>query len=245
MESNFFYAQGLTVAIHLIITFLNGMMVKHLNVRVNYTRKINHFFLFFLPIFINSMLPFTQSTMSTLIGMGLMIAILGIYTEPIRSRVRWIGISFLSFDRPEDRPYTMLWLMTQVIAGSIVIIPLFIYFNSINMIPLIYIPILINGIGDGLAEPVGIRFGKHHYETRALFTSKRYVRTVEGSACVFITSIVTMVLFKDYFSGTQFMAALIIIPIIMTLVEALSPHTWDTPFLYGASGLSIFGIFMI
>ncbi|MBU1172262.1 MAG: hypothetical protein KKD44_22115 [Proteobacteria bacterium] len=245
MEMNVFLAQGATIAIHLIISFINGLMVKHFHVRVNYTRKINHFFLFFLPIFINSWLPYTHTMVSTFIGMGIMIGILGIYIEPIRHRFTWIGIAFLSFDRPEDRPYTLLWLTTQVIAGSIVIIPLYTYFYSIGMMQLIYIPILINGIGDGLAEPVGIRFGKHYYKTRALFTKRRYVRTIEGSACVFITSIVSVVLFKELFSDLQFMAALFIIPVTMTIVEAISPHTWDTPFLYGASGLSIYGIFMI
>jgi phytol kinase len=245
MEANFFLAQGIMVSVHLLISFINGMLVKHRGVRVNYTRKINHFFLFFLPIFINSIVSYNHTLMFTVIGMGVMIATLGIYSEPIRSRVRWIKIAFMSFDRPEDRPYTLLWLTTQVIAGTIVIIPLYIYFSSINMLQLIYIPILINGIGDGLAEPVGIRFGKHYYTTRALFTAKRYVRTLEGSACVFITSVVTMVLFREFFSDTQFLAALVIVPVLMTLFEAMAPHTWDTPFLYGASGLSIYGIFLI
>jgi len=106
----------------------------------------------------------------------------------------------------------------------------------------VFIPILINGIGDGLAEPVGIRFGRHAYQTRALFTKKRYTRTLEGSACVFVTSIIAVLLYNPLLSPSQFIAALLIIPILMTLAEAFSPHSWDSPFLFLVGGLSLAGI---
>ena len=50
-------------------------------------------------------------------------------------------------------------------------------------------------IGDGFAEPVGIRFGKRRYKTFALFTRKRYFRTVEGSLAVFIATFFVVVVF--------------------------------------------------
>jgi dolichol kinase len=105
---------------------------------------------------------------------------------------------------------------------------------------LIFIPILINGIGDGLAEPVGIRFGRLKYKTYALFSKRKYVRTIEGSACVFITSIIVIFLFKSYFSPAEFICALIVIPIAMTLAEAFAPHTWDTPFLFFVGYMSLY-----
>jgi len=96
---------------------------------------------------------------------------------------------------------------------------------------LVLIPILINVIGDGLAEPVGVRFGTHEYKTKALFTNKEYVRTLEGSACVLITGFIVVAMYFDYFTPIQFVLAMLIVPIVMTLTEAYSPHTWDTPFL--------------
>ena len=90
---------------------------------------------------------------------------------------------------------------------------------------------MINVIGDGLAEPIGVRFGTHKYKTRALFTNKEFVRTLEGSACVLITGFIVIVMHIEYFSTIQFILAMLFIPIIMTLTEAYSPHTWDTPFL--------------
>ena len=90
---------------------------------------------------------------------------------------------------------------------------------------------MINVIGDGLAEPVGVRFGKNEYQTKALFTNKTYLRTLEGSACVLITGFVVIAMHYEYFTSLQFILAMLFVPIIMTLTEAYSPHTWDTPFL--------------
>ena len=36
---------------------------------------------------------------------------------------------------------------------------------------------------------------------------------------------------SDYFTTTQYALAMLSVPVIMTLTEAYSPHTWDTPFL--------------
>ncbi|MBC8174032.1 MAG: hypothetical protein H8E82_00030, partial [Candidatus Marinimicrobia bacterium] len=98
-------------------------------------------------------------------------------------------------------------------------------------------------IGDGLAEPIGIRFGKHKYQTFALFTKRKYVRTLEGSACVFITSLIVIILFGSSLSTIQFIVALIAFPIVMTLAEAKAPHSWDNPFLFSIGGVLLYLIF--
>ena len=139
---------------------------------------------------------------------------------------------FLSFDRPEDRPNTLLWLSTQITFGYLILIPNIIFFISIGYGDLILIPILVNGIGDGLAEPVGVRFGRLKYKTYALFSKIKYERTVEGSACVFFTSLIVIIFFHSSFTFAEFFSALIIFPFVMTLAEAFAPHTWDTPFLF-------------
>ena len=72
---------------------------------------------------------------------------------------------FLSFDRPEDRPNTLLWLSTQITVGYLILIPAIFFFISIGYSDLIMVPILVNGIGDGLAEPVGVKFGRLKYKT--------------------------------------------------------------------------------
>jgi len=223
-----------------VISYGTGSLVFYKNVKVNYTRKLNHFALFFIPMYLDTIFPYRESIKLVVIGCLLSVFSLIIYIYPVRSRLHFINRMFLSFDRPEDRPYTLKWLSTQIAAGYLIIIPMIIFFYKAGYRDLIFIPILINGIGDGLAEPVGIRFGRLKYKTYALFSKRKYVRTIEGSSCVFITSIICILLFESSFNHSEFIYALIVIPVIMTLAEAFSPHTWDTPFLFFTGYVSLF-----
>jgi phytol kinase len=221
VETNILISEVIRVVINFIVAFIGGLLVRHKRIKTNYTRKINHFTLFFLPVFISNWFPYEESVMTTVLGLAVSIAFLTMYIKPFRDRVGIIQIAFLSFDRPEDRPHTLLWLSTQFAASFFVLIPVMIYLDSVGKISLLLIPILVNGIGDGLAEPVGVRFGMHTYKTYALFSKKKYVRSIEGSACVFVTGIFTVRALYSSFSPNQFIAALIVIPIIMTMAEAM------------------------
>ena len=214
------------------IQYVSGSLVYYKGIKVNYTRKINHFSLFFVPMFLDKFIPVKPSLELLIIGSILAVTGLIIYIKPVRSKSNFIQRMFLSFDRPEDRPNTLLWLSTQTAFGYLVIIPFLILFYTSGYEYLIIIPILVNGIGDGFAEPVGVRFGKHKYQTYALFSKVKYERTLEGSACVFITSIIVILFFQSGFTFSEFIYVIIIFPIIMTLSEAFAPHTWDTPFLF-------------
>ncbi len=210
-----------------------GVLARYFNVKVNYTRKINHFAIFFLPVFIDQQFnaeTFTDFIYLAISAMITTASLLAFY-EPIRKAIPPFQLMFEGFDRPEDRPHTLTWLWSQFAAGFAVMLPMIWLCGQFGLESLVLIPILINVIGDGLAEPVGVRFGTHKYKTRALFTNKEFVRTLEGSACVLITGFIVILMHIEYFSTIQFILAMLLIPIIMTLTEAYSPHTWDTPFL--------------
>ncbi len=241
MNSSIWLNKAVILSMLYFINYCTGYLVINRDVKVNYTRKINHFSLFFLPVFIERFLSFEHTPVNYLIGCIIGVASLLVYLHPVRSRVPTVNQMFASFDRPEDRPHTMLWLITQVIGGYFVMTLFIGIFMSLDCMALIFIPIFINGIGDGLAEPVGIRFGKHKYKVRALFSKEKYERSLEGSACVFITSIIIVIAFNSYFTLPEFVTVLIAMPILMTLAEAFSPHTWDTPFLY-LTGFSIIAV---
>ena len=223
-----------------LLQYGTGNLVFHKGVKVGYTRKMNHFGLFFLPIYLNTIIPYEQSIVGIALKGSLVLLTLIIYIKPLRGSIPFIARMFLSFDRPEDRPNTLLWLSTQVGIGYLIIIPAVVLFRNMDIASLILIPILITGIGDGLAEPVGIRFGKHKYKTYALFSHKKYERSYEGSACVFIVSVITLFFFQSYFTSAEFIVALLTVPIIMTLTEAFSPHTWDTPTLFFVGYLNLY-----
>jgi len=224
------------------IQYGSGLLVRHKGVKVNYTRKINHFSLFFVPVFLRSVFPHEPTFFRFIFGCVIGTIVLFIYIKPIREKLSIVATMFLSFDRPEDRPNTLWWLFTQIVAGYIVLVPAVIIFVQNGLAGIIWIPLLIIAFGDGLAEPVGIRFGRHKYETYAFFSKKKYVRSLEGSACVFLASMVVLFFFRPWFTQMQFIIALIFLPILMTLVEAFSPHTWDTPTLNLAGYGLLYGI---
>lgn len=217
-----------------LIAYLSGLLVKYEHVKVNYTRKIDHLCLFFIPALMdylflhNTVIP----TSLMIINRGLFVlSTFIIFIKPVRSRISIIATAFSSFDRPEDRPNTLLWYTSQIIIGYFILVPVISVFDKFHMLSLLSIPMLIIVFGDGLAEPIGIRFGKHKYTAYSIFPIKKYVRSLEGSLTVFIVSIIIIFIFGHPFNHTQFLIALATIPIAMTLAEAFSPHTWDDPLM--------------
>lgn len=56
---------------------------------------------------------------------------------------------------------------------------------------------------------------------------------------MFVSGILVVGMFRLFYSDVQFGVALGVIPAAMTLAEAFSPHTWDTPFLFLVGGLIV------
>ena len=233
MQSPYFwFAELLKMALLGGIAYGCGLLVRHREVKVNYTRKVNFFALYLIPMLVDHFSATVNSSEVAAVRAVLFMVFMVLFLKPIRERVKLAGTMFLSYDRPEDRPHTMFWLISQLLAGFAVLIPMHILFRKLGFADLIFIPILVHGLGDGLAEPVGVRFGKHKYSCRSLFNKRRYTRSLEGSACVFVAGLVAVLLFHASFTPVQLIAALLIVPIGMTLAEAFSPHTWDTPYMF-------------
>jgi dolichol kinase len=198
---------------------------------------------FFLPYFLN--LFFRIDPFVATVTTGITILCFAVFSDPIRKRSAIIDLMFTGFDRPEDRPDTIFLLLSQGYAGIVILGPIAAFFSAAGRPELTLIISLINGIGDGLAEPIGIYFGAHKYATRGLFSKKKHVRSVEGSACVLITSIAVLIVFAASFTPMQFVIALVSIPAVMTIMEAIAPHTWDNPFLFLTCGLLLMAISFI
>ena len=227
------------------LAFLLGNWVYKYKIKVNYTRKIHHFFLLFFPIFLASYFPYRPGELLGLLGaFGFLWTLAPFY---FRKNSDFLERCFLSFDRPEDRPYTLLWLFSQFFASIMIVISVAIlveiYFG-IFWADIGLLVVCLAMIGDGLAEPIGVRFGKLRYKTYALFTKKRFFRTVEGSLTVFFSTIGVLFWFGDLFTERQFIYAVGLLPLVIMITEALSPHTWDGPFLFGISGILVGFILM-
>lgn len=240
--ANFWLNEFLKVLVFFATTFILGRYLVSRGIKVNYTRKIFHFIFFFFPIYLASAIPFESSIFTTLLSGGVVLVCLGFMWEPIRRHSLFLHTAYSAIDRPEDQPFTLVWISTQIIATYLVLVGVVAWLSLYEKLELIYITVLVAGIGDGLAEPVGIRFGKRKYSVRALFTDKRYTRSIEGSMCVFFSGLLAVILLSGQLDKTQFIVAMAIIPITMTLAEAVSPHTWDGPFLYLSGGAATVGV---
>src|SRR5207247_9306301 len=113
MLPRFIANQALSLLIPYSVAFACGAAVEAWSVRVNYTRKINHFVLFFLPLIVNAIVPIRIQGVYRLIATAVGVGALLMYIRPIRDNWRPAAIMFRSFDRPEDRPYPLLWLSLQ------------------------------------------------------------------------------------------------------------------------------------
>ncbi len=222
------------------IGLTTSYLVQKEKLKVNYSRKILHFAQL-LSIFIINKTFFNYSIEYFAISGALSLVESLIMVEPLRRRSRFIAFMFLSYDRPEDRPHTVRLVATQVLGMTVVLIGVaYLYQFSGLPLDLLAIPLLITAFGDGLAEPVGVYFGKHKYKAKDLFGDRIYTRSYEGSSMVFFSSICALIFFSKLFLLNELICLFILVPLLMTLTEAYSPHTWDNPFMYLVGGLAVY-----
>merc|ERR1711964_268066 len=102
---------------------------------------------------------------------------------------------------------------------------------------------LVAGVGDGLAEPVGVMWGKHKYQVGSCGSDRLYTRSLQGSACVFLSTMLFVCFYWwSFVNMTQFWLTMVVLPPLMTFVEATSPHTVDTPAIMGIGGIVLYAI---
>jgi len=209
--------------------------------KVNYTRKFQHFAAYMVPLIVKYKSP-VSGPIDDAWGDWITLLAFTLLVKPVRENCKFFMLQFNSLDRPEDRPNTLKWIIAgNILPGLILIIFWRWVFSFTNQVDLAFIFIFITGIGDGLAEPVGIAFGKHKYWTMALGSNRKYQRSLEGSSCVFMGSLVFTTMFWYAFKNAyQYWITMIVLPPLMTYAEAVSPHTMDTPFLMGLGGLTMF-----
>lgn len=247
--------QALVVAAFYLFGYILGRRVQSGRMSASLSRKALCLITFGIS-FANSLSVPTGGVGFTcvLIGIGCLIvlAMLASLSKPLRSRVRFLETVFCSINRPEDVPYTLRWLASEAVMTSAIIaifVPTIDYMGQ-NYVAqpevfygLMLVPIFASGIGDALAEIVGKKWGRHHYNTRAVFGGGTYTRSFEGSAMVFITTVVVGVVVAAQFSFALpvfFWKAFALLPFTLTLAEAKAPHTWDNPLLYLVGYLTIF-----
>merc|ERR1719191_1652808 len=91
--------------------------------KVNYTRKIQHFAAYAVPIFVAS--PVADTPLTLFWGDIATLAGFLITIKPIRESTAFFMMQFNSYDRPEDRPHTLKWIVLGDIVPGMVALVLF------------------------------------------------------------------------------------------------------------------------
>ncbi len=220
----------LVAAVILASGLLCGWLRVRRDVRVGDTRKIFHFSIFTTA----TILAIT----SGVAGVNLLGGLVAIYI----GWILWLGESHLLYEglaRPTDRPRRSLYILLPFAAtavGGILSVLLFGRFAVLGY--------AVTGCGDAIAEPIGIRFGKHRYRVPGLGIGVASERSVEGSASVFVASLVAalaVLSLPEFLAGDPWGRRLAIAAAVAaasTVVEAGSHHGLDNLTIQlAASGL--------
>lgn len=243
------------IGIELVGKAICSYIVQEKKVKINYVRKLGlrpwrKLKTYVIPFLLVSLFGLEKGATSTVTAVAVLFFLdilktIGTEWHVIRRQVPLFRYAFVSWDRLEDRPYTLRYDILEDLMRFLVYLPFIALFGKASF--LILIPNLINEFGDGLAEPVGLRFGKHKYRARSLwydgkFWNGNFVRSIEGSFMVLLVSAIILCVYSSYFTGTEFWILMAVLPILMTLAEAVSPHTNDGPMLALVGCSTIWGV---
>lgn len=124
-------------------------------------------------------------------------------------------------DAPKKTHYIVVPFFATLIGGLA---------SNIFFGPVAVIGYLVTGMGDAVGEPIGVRFGKHTYKVPSL-TKVKAIRSYEGSAAVFLMSVVAIICGMALNPNLGFNGlSLVLVPALglaCALTEAVSPHGWD------------------
>ena len=257
----FFVKAGIKLFIMMILALSGGILCRHYCntdekgyittsknswFKVNYTRKIQHFAAYLVPLLSPptaplGILPHLWESLFVLFMFLVLI-------KPVREFSTFFMLQFNSLDRVEDRPNTLKWIVLGNMLPGLLIITVFKQlFEAYLGLPLLASVVVFTvAIGDGLAEPVGTYLGKKKYVVPSWNLKNRYVRSYAGSACVYLAALLFLILFRGQFANPQeFCSAIILFPPIMTLSEAFAPHSMDTPIMMLIGFSLLFGICVV
>ena len=187
--------------------------------RTGDTRKIFHFSIFTCA----AVLSLTVGVAAVNLLGGLM----AIYLFTIL-RIGEGNLFYEGVARETDRPQRSLYVLVPFLAtaaGGILSSFVFGHYATVGYVA--------GGWGDAVAEPLGIRFGKHRYRVPNFGGGVQSDRSIEGSAAVFLASFVGVGLvlaLGDVAEGSP-LAFLVLVSACVatasTVIEAFSPHGLD------------------
>ena len=184
--------------------------------RTGYTRKVFHFLIFG-----------TVAVLQWRAGTPAVCLFGAMCTVAVFAAV-WRGRGSLLYEalaRPQDEPHQTFFILvpyfTTLVGGLA---------GNILFGPVAVAGYLVTGLGDAIGEPAGTMFGRHRYRVRSL-SSVPATRSLEGSAAVFVMSVIALLLAAAVSPDIRLaefgILKVLVIAAACALAEAVSPHGWD------------------
>jgi phytol kinase len=136
-----------------------------------------------------------------------------------------IRLAFLANTRCCDVPHQAFYFWSSWLVSVLGLLACDLLFQQVA---LTRTAALVVGIADGLAEPVGRRFGRHCYRVPSLVGRPSF-RSLEGSAAVLVSTAVLLpaCLTSGAWGPSGVLLAGLLVGLAVTLVEAASPRGFD------------------
>jgi phytol kinase len=211
--------------------WISGALKVHHQLKTNYTRKFFHFLIFSLAGVLHWQFGLE---MVNLLG-----AVIGLYLAVVLI----LGNGNLFYEalaREQDAPHRSFYVIISYFATAAGGILSNIFFHHYAVVGY-----LVAGWGDAAGEPIGARFGKHHFRVPTLGEVVCY-RSAEGSLAVFVVSTLAAFIALYQFLDQPFTIAsttAFVTGLIASIVEAFSFHGLDNLTIQlVASGVAFFSI---
>ncbi len=209
-------AAAVSAAAILTSGILSGSLKRRAGWPTGYTRKLFHFLIFFTAVGLHL---WRGMPAVNILGLGM-----GVYVVlVVRAGDR--NFFFEALAREKDAPrrgtFVVLPYLTTAAGGLI---------SNWLFGACAVMGYLVGGAADAVAEPVGVRFGRHRYRVLSLKKVKIAERSVEGSLSVLVVSIVLSTAFFSAFYHLPLARSLlssIFLSGVVVFVEAVSPHGAD------------------
>lgn len=196
--------------------FLCGALKRYADWKTGYTRKTLHFLIFFTAVGLHL---WGEMPAVNILGIGMGIFVL------LSVKAGEGNFFFESMARENDFPRRGYFVIVPYIATALGGIASNLLFGSSAIMGY-----ALCGAGDAVAEPVGLRFGKHRYKVPSLKKVRISERSLEGSLSVFLISVILSLFFFNLLYHLPFSKAVIsafLLSLILVFIEAYSFHGAD------------------
>lgn len=207
---------GFVIAVA-VVWELAGRLKRAGRIRTGDARKLNHVTALVGGALIFGWAPEGIARPSCYAGMalafGLLLLVCGLRDRPLCRTM------FFGYARESDAPHERFHVWFSWLVSIIGLVGIDQAFGDMTITRTAG---LVLGVADGVAEPVGVRWGRRKYRVPAVFGGKPATRSLEGTAAVFVSAAAVMLATQG---GAVELSLLVAAAV--TLVEAVTPHGLD------------------